>query len=295
MRTIPYKLAISIFILLLPHANSYAQELADSASLWMIETEDGNTFIGSVVKETSEHLILFTDVYGQVHIPLSRIKSKSELTPSKLVEGEHWFSNPHATRYYFMTNGYGLRQGEGYYQNTWILFNQLNYGLTKNISLGGGLVPLFLFAGAPTPVFISPKVTLPIIKDKFNVGAGAIMGYVLGENAGFGIAYGAMSVGSRDRNLTLGAGWAYADSQWAKSPTLTLSGMARVGRKTYLLTENYYIGIEGSSLGILSFGGRSVQKRLAIDYGLFLPIGIDIETFIAIPWLGIALPFGNIQ
>jgi hypothetical protein len=71
--------------------------------------------------------------------------------------------------------------------------------------------------------------------------------------------------------------------------------MTRVGKKTYLLTENYLIGAGGSSFGLISAGGRSVQKKLAIDYGLVFPIGMDIGSFIAIPWLGIAVPFGNTQ
>jgi len=295
MRTFSFMLFIFVFLLGLPFTPAFSQDPVDSTSLWMIDTEDGNTFIGKIVDENREGLILLSEIYGQVQIPLDQIKLRREIEPSNLVGGEHWFANPHATRYFFMTNGYGLRQGEAYYQNTWILFNQMNYGITKHISLGGGLVPLFLFAGAPTPVFITPKVTIPIVKDKLNVGAGGIMGYILGEETGFGIAYGAMSLGNRDKNLTLGVGWAYADAQWADSPTINLSGMTRVGRKGYLLTENYYLGIEGSWLGIVSFGGRSVQKRLAVDYGLFLPIGPEIGTFIAIPWLGIAVPFGNIQ
>jgi hypothetical protein len=295
MRSLHCIAVILVLLIVGPKTNLHSQELTDSTTLLIVETVDGNEFIGTLVDEDDSQLILLTEIYGRVHIPISQIKTRRVLKKSSLIEGEHWFDNPHATRYFFMTNGYGLRKGEAYYQNTWILFNQINYGITNNISIGGGMIPLFLFAGAPTPVFLTPKVTLPIVKDKFNVGAGAILGYVLGEGVGFGIGYGAMSLGNRDRNLTLGVGWAYADSQWADSPTLTLSGMIRVGRKGYLLTENYYIGIEGSAVGILSFGGRSVQKRLAIDYGLFIPLGTEIGTFFAIPWLGIAVPFGNIQ
>ncbi len=294
MKFIKPVFTVFVLIFLLPQVNSYSQELTDSTSLWVIDTEDGNTFMGKIVNEDSIQIMMLTDIYGPVHIPLSQIKNKKELKQTNLVEGEHWFSNPHATRYFFGTNGYGLRKGEAYYQNTWILFNQINYGITNHISLGGGIVPLFLFAGAPTPVFITPKVTVPIVKDKVNLGAGVLYAYVLGEEFGFGITYATITFGNRDNNLTLGGGWAFADSEWANSPTLTLSGMTRVGRKTYLVTENYYIGLsEDSSLGIISVGGRSVQKKLAVDYGLFFPVGADIGAFLAIPWLGIAVPFGN--
>jgi len=262
---------------------------------WVIETEDGNEFTGEILSEDQEALMLRTITYGDIRIPANQIRSKILLQPENFVEGEYWFSNPHATRYFFGTNGYGLRKGEGYYQNTWILFNQVNYGFTDNFSMGAGIVPLFLFAGAPTPVFITPKATLPLVKDKLNVGLGGLFALVLGEGLSFGLPYGTLSIGGRDHNLAIGAGWGFSnDGGWAERPTVMLSGMTRVGEKGYLLTENYYLGFEGgNSIGIISFGGRSVQKRLAIDYGLVLPVGADIGSFIAIPWLGITVPFGN--
>ena len=123
-----------------------------------------------------------------------------------------------------------------------------------------------------------------------------LLGYVLGETASFGVAYGAATFGNRDNNLTLGAGWAFVDWNWADNPTISLSGMVRASRKTYLLTENYYIGIsEGESVVLIALGGRSVQKKLAIDYGLVIPLVSGMETFFALPWLGISVPFGNTQ
>lgn len=284
-----------VLFITIPVTKTYSQDHTDSLKLWVIDTEDGNSFIGSIAAEDSSEIVLLTDIYGKVHIPLSQVKKRTSLNTADLVEGEYWFGNPHDTRYFFMTSGYGLKKGEGYYQNTWIMFNQVSYGITRHFTLGAGVVPLFLFAGAPTPMWITPKVSVPLVKDKLNLSGGMILGYMLGEDFGFGLGYGALTVGSRENNLTLGAGWAYADAQWAEAPTLTLSGMVRVGKKAYLVTENYYIGTGDSSIGILSAGGRSVQRRLAIDYGLVFPIGADIGSFVAIPWLGIAVPFGTTQ
>jgi hypothetical protein len=270
-----------------------AQEDTVRADTWVIETRDGNEFTGVILSEDQGVVVLRTSVYGDIKIPGDHIKSRTQLQPQSFVDGEYWFSNPHSTRYFFGPNGYGLEKGEGYYQNTWILFNQVNYGLFPNFSIGGGIVPLFLFAGAPTPVFITPKVTVPVVKEKLNVGMGGLFAYVLGEGVGFGLPYGTISVGSRENNLAIGAGWGFGENGWTERPTIMFSGMIRVGKKGYLLTENYYIGLgEGDSFGILSAGGRSVQKRLAIDYGLFFPVGLGIGTFVAIPWLGITVPFG---
>lgn len=275
--------------------NLIAQGDSIVEELWVIETRDGNEFAGEILSSGEEAILLRTSTYGDIRIPLGQIRSKTLLQPENIVEGEYWFSNPHATRYFFGTNGYGLKQGEGYYQNTWILFNQVNYGFTNYFSMGAGIVPLFLFAGSPTPVFITPKVTLPLVKEKFNLGLGGLFTTVLGEGFSFGLTYGTLSIGSRDHNLAIGAGWTFSnEGGLAERPTIMLSGMTRIGKKGYLLTENYYLGFGGgSSIGIISFGGRSVQKRLAVDYGLILPVGADIGSFIAIPWLGITIPFGN--
>jgi hypothetical protein len=290
------KLLSLLFVLALVPA--YSQELGDSLTVWMIETTDGNEFTGTILSEDSTGILLKTHLYGELQIGSSHIKKRKEIPPDRMVGGEYWFGNPHATRYFFGPDVYGLRKGEGYYQNTWIFLNQVNYGISNYLSLGGGIMPLFLLAGSPTPVWLTPKLSVPVVRDKINLGAGLLFVHVLGDGSSFGIAYGASTFGNRESNLTLGAGWGFSgyDSgwNWSDRVTLMLSGMTRVGKKTYLLTENYYMSLgSGESFGILMLGGRSVQKRLAVDYGLVLPLGTDLGEFIAIPWLSITLPFGN--
>ena len=290
----PYRIIFGLLLVMLAYpGQTFAQENPDTTTVWLVETRDGNSFMGKIAREDTAQLLLHTEIYGPVRIPIPQIRSRTVVEQSELVEGQLWFSNPHATRSFFGPNGYGLKAGEAYYQNTWVFFNQLSYGITDYFSMGGGVMPLFLIAGSPTPVWITPKISIPLVKDKLNLGAGTLLAWVIGEDSGFGIGYGALTMGGRDKNLTLGAGWAFSGGEWADAPTLMLSGMARVSKKTYLITENYLIGLSGSSFGILSAGGRSVQKRLAVDYGLVFPVGAGMDTFVAIPWLGIAVPFGN--
>ncbi|HEY3384984.1 MAG TPA: hypothetical protein VGK46_00660, partial [Saprospiraceae bacterium] len=185
------------------------------------------------------------------------------------------------------------KKGEGYYQNVWIFFNQVSYGITDNISIGAGIVPLFLFAGASTPVWLTPKLSIPIVKDKFNVGAGALVGTVLGEeDAGFGIAYGTTTFGNRNTNVSLGLGYGYLSGEWADVPTVSLSAMIRTGQRGYLITENYFIGTADEDAILLSFGGRRLIKNSGLDFGLLFPVNTD-GSFFAIPWLGITIPFGS--
>lgn len=267
-----------------------AQTEADSTQLWRIVTTDGNAYIGAIESRNSEQIVLRTETIGLITIQVRNVKSMEEVNPQRMVAGELWADNPQATRYFWGPNGYGLRQGEGYYQNVWVLFNQVSVGITDNISIGVGLVPLFLFDGTATPVWITPKISIPVKKDAFNVGAGVLAGTILGENeGGFGIAYGVTTFGNRDKNLTLGLGYGFADGEWASQPAITISGMLRVGKKGYLLTENYII----EDVVLITLGGRTVWSGVSLDYGLILPISGD--GFIGIPWLGLVVPFGKKQ
>ncbi len=272
--------------------NGFAQS-TDSTQV-QVTTHDGNEFIGFITYEDAEKIKLQTEKFGELTIKRVDIKEISPINTKQLKLGSYWFENPQSTRYFWSPNGYGLKKGEGYYQNVWVLFNQVSIGITDNISIGAGLVPLFLFAGGSTPVWITPKISIPVQKEKLNLGIGGLFGTIIGEEgANFGLIYGMSTFGSRDKNATLGLGYGIVNGRLADRPTITFSSMIRTGPRGYFLTENYFIGADGASLVFLSAGGRRIIKRTSLDYGLFFPITTDQDVFIAIPWLGIATPFGT--
>ncbi len=263
-------------------------ETPDTARLWRIATVDDNEYFGRILSRDSEQIVLQTENIGLITIRMQNIKSIREANPARMVNGAYWAENPQATRYFWGPNGYGLAQGEGYYQNVWVLFNQVSIGLSDNVSLGVGMVPLFLFSGTATPIWFTPKVSIPIKKDAFNLGGGMFIGTVIGEESGaFGIAYGVATVGSRDKNLSVGLGYGFVDGDWARRPAVSINGMLRIGKKGYLLGESYLFN-EG---GVILLGGRTVWNKLSLDYGLGVPFATG--GFFAAPWLGLVLPFGN--
>lgn len=272
---------------------SSAQTTADTI-LVKIETTDGNEFIGEVIFEDSVKTVLKTEKLGEITIPKSDIKSSVSVKVNQIKNGKLWFDNPQSTRYFWSPNGYGLKKGEGYYQNIWVLWNQFSYGLSDYFSIGAGIIPTFLFGGSPTPVFLMPKFSIPVKKDQFNIAAGAIVGTILGEEGTtFGILYSNATFGSRDANVSLGAGAMFAGGEWAPSPLINFSGMFRVTNRGYFITENYFIAADGEAVVMLSAGGRWIIKKAALDYGLFVPVSSDMEFFFAMPWLGFTVPFGK--
>ena len=260
----------------------------------IVETLDGTEYTAKIIEETPEYILIETSASIELKIPRKAIKSIKLITISDLNKGEYWFDNPHATRYFYSPNGYNLKAGEGYYQNTWVFFNQVSYGISDNFSIGAGMMPIFLLGAGFAPVWITPKIGFPIIEDKLNLGIGILASTVLGENeGGFGLSYATISHGSRDKNSTLGVGWAFSSEGIASYPTFSFSAMTRFSKKGFFITENYLISTKYETIGLMAFGGRSVQKKLAIDYGLILPINTGANTLIAVPWLSITVPFGN--
>lgn len=277
--------------LLLPQL-SYAQAETDTTYRHVV-LKDGNSFTGRLV-QSGENITLKTATYGQITFKAAEVASISIPGESRVVNGQVWPENPQSTRYLWAPNGYGLKKGEGYYQNIWVMFNQVAVGISDNFSLGGGTIPLFLFDGTPTPLWITPKFSVPVKKDKFNVGAGAMVGTILGEDGvNFGILYGITTFGDRDKNLSLGMGWGYGDGEWATSPTITVNALIRTGPKGYFVTENYYIDAGGAGFVVISAGGRRMINKFSLDFALALPFSGDIDGFIALPFLGFAVPFGE--
>lgn len=257
-----------------------------------VTTHDENVLTGVIIQENEEEIVLRVEGIGDVTIQRSNIKSMEIIESDRMRNGKYWFENPQGTRYFFAPNALGLNKGSGYYQNTWIFFNNVNYGVSDHVSIGAGMVPLFLLGEFNLPLWLLPKVSIPVSTDNIHVGAGALLGGVVGvDGGGFGIVYGNTTFGNRDKNLTLGLGYGYAGTEWSNTPLVNISGLIRTGQKFYWLAEVYFLpGIEGSGFGI--FGARWAPERFAVDFGLARPV-TEAGGIIGVPRLGITIPFGN--
>jgi hypothetical protein len=289
-KTFLFLFSLALFFLLscetyAGNSQSFEQDTADTL-LYRVTTRDGNVFIGQILSRTEEVLVISTEQFGQVTVRQQNIRSIQPVRGEQIREIVIWFENPQESRYFWSPSGYGLKKGEGYYQNVWVLFNQINYGATDHFSVGVGMLPLFLFAGAPTPVWVTTKFSAPVVPNQWNVGGGVLAGAVLGAGeAAYGIAYGISTFGSRDRNVSVGIGYGFTGDGWGRRPTFNLSTLLRYSERSYFISENYLIDRDV----LISLGGRTVVRSVSIDYGLVMPMIAD--EFIAIPWLGVVIPF----
>lgn len=274
----------------------HAQVKIKKDSTYMFEMRDGNTYVGTVVGgEKNEKFEVQTSV-GLITLLEKDIINVKKIQKSDIKDGEYWPSNPHSSRYFFSPSGYGLRKGEGYYQNAWVFFNQVSYGITDHFSIGAGMIPTFLFGLEGTvPLWITPKLNFPYKNGKGAFGAGTIYISALGEDlGGVGILYGSNTFGTRDKQLTIGVGLGYnSEDGFADYPVFNIAGLVRTGKNWAFVSENYLLPVDDFFLALISGGARYMGKRLAIDFGGFLPLGADVDTFFIGPWLSISVPFGK--
>jgi len=299
MKTSIRKLKITgliLFLLLICiPGKTFSQNYADTVEVYHITTTDKNEYSGNILMRDSSFIILKTVQFDSLIIKTEFIKSIEKIKSQQVKEDGIWLENPQAARYFWAPNGYGLKKGEAYYQNVWVLFNQISVGLTDYFSIGAGVMPTFLFGSDVVPMWLTPKFSIPIVKDKFNAGAGIMYITVAGAGSSAGLVYGLTTFGSKDKNLSIGLGYGFSENGWAKLPSINISGLVRTGPRGYLVTENYIIGESDGYVGLIMVGGRTLSKRIALDYGLALPFDSSIDRFIAIPWLGLTVPFGKIK
>ena len=288
-KTITLLALLSLIIISFDLQRALAQEVSDVVR---ITTTDGNIFTGTVLEADDQRVVIQVEGVGEIALERSRIRNIQVIDPDRIRNGDYWFENPQGTRYFFAPNAIGLKRGTGYYQNTWIFFNNVNYGVTNNFSIGAGTIPVFLFGVSALPIWVLPKVSVPVRADNIHIAGGALLGGVIGEGSGgFGLAYGNVTFGNKDKNLTVGAGYGYAGAEWSDTPLINISGLYRSGKNFQWLAEIYFVpGIDGSGAGI--FGGRWAPERFAVDFGLARPI-TETGGIIGIPWLGVTIPFGN--
>ena len=290
-------LVVLFFLLIVGEGHLFGQEnfadfKYDKTKNYIIELVDDTRFVANVIEWDSLSVFIKTSSILRIAIPYNKIKKIIELDSNNFKAGEYWFENPHSTRYLFAPSAYNLKKGEGYYQNAWLILNSFNIGITDYFSFGGGIELISTFGEGKPIFFLTPKVGFKI-RDKLNVGGGIIFASIPDfDNNRFnmGITYGIATYGSLDHNFTGGLGWGFFDREFESKPIIVFAGMARVGKKWALVTENWIAPIDGYR-GIYSYGVRFFGEKIAIDLAFLNNADIVEAIVIGIPYIDFVIKF----
>ncbi len=308
-------LILGFFNLANAQNGSTKETTEEEASYVEIKLLEGTNIIGILVAETTEKITIQNEALGEVDILKSKIDSYNVLPDGSFKDGVYWHSTVNSSRNIFTPTGYGLKKGEGYYQNFLVFINQVSYGVTDKFSIGVGFEFASLLArlndgggegddGVTLPAFmLTPKFSIPIKEDKWNIGVGGLYLNIPYLDFNLGVLYGVSTWGSRDHNLTVGVGFGgakidgFGDDdgfKLGKRPVITLSGTTRFSKRIAMVSENWFFSSgDNDNLIYNSLGIRYLGNRVSVDLSI---VGLGDADFYAVspmPMIGVTIPFGT--
>ncbi len=257
-----------------------------------IVLNSGKVYRGKLIGNTGSKFELELVDGVKITIPLEEVKSlrliRGEGDLSDFSE-ETPYDNASRVRYFLSPSGYGLKAGEAYYQNSYLVANLFHVGITDNFSIGGGFDLLSVSQGEPN-FMIMPRFSLEIAEE-LHASVGFSYLHVISWDFGVGYGFGNLTIGSDLSNITVGAGYGFNTEGGDPIGMLTLAGTYPLSRRVSFLTENYFAFSDGSTEFIASYGLRFQADRLSADVGLFNNDDIAQTLAIGIPYVGFAVAF----
>jgi len=244
---------------------------------------NGDVYKGEILSRDDKTIVLKT-VNGEINLIASNVSSIENYT----YEGKFGFYNPHDTRYFFGPSGIPIKKGKGYYQNILVTTNFVNYGITKNISIGGGFEFISTILGSPI-WFLTPKIGFDI-SENIHIGGGFIMAGFAAQGSAT-LLYSVFTLGDSETNLSLGAGYGLIDGNLSDYPAIMLSGTHRVGKSISLLSENYFLpSAFDNSIYFGIHGIRILSEKSSFDIGAIV-ISELVRFIPALPYVGYVRTF----
>lgn len=247
--------------------------IVDSTTIQVITLRDGSSLVGRIVSVRADS-VDFQMTTGHVTVAANDIREIKEAEAARMHEGQYWFANPNSTRLFFAPSGQMLKKGEGYFADYELFFPGFAYGVTDNISIGGG-VSLFPTGLDEQVYYLTPKIGMSF-GEQVHLAAGLLFAGTSGGTGGVG--YGVGTFGDGDASVTVGGGWGFAGGDIESKPVVMLGGEKRISRRVALVTENYLLPVDDNNL-VYSFGVRFMGEKLTTDLALFNVSGSEIIGF----------------
>ena len=258
------QLILTTAILLLTISSLFSQT-NEVGKKYIYEFRDGTTIIGTFDREEHGNIYI-KDLKGkETYLPRVMVAQIHEVTGDNLKDGEYWFPNLHATRYFFSPSAFGLEKGEGYFGHSYWMLWQAQYGITDELSIGGGTT----FWGFPAT--LNAKYSFNVNKD-FNCAmgwfwVGDLFGHTGGEMGSLlNMPYMVVTKGSKENNITLGAGynlatpfddWRDNEIEASKRLVINMGATFRASRRFAFVFEGWLLDAFGEDTELM--GGPGIR------------------------------------
>ena len=244
-------------------------------------------------------------------IAVPGIGSTDEAPPT--VPSASPLGDPNDSRLMFAPTARPLGKGNGYFSDHYVLFPGFAYGLTRNLSIAGGVSTIPGLGFDQQLFYVSTSAGFQL-KDQTAVAVGGFVAASrpnLDLDIGAGALYGVSTFGPPDRSLSLGlamvivrnsefyTGPAGEDlgsrSTWRfrDAPALMVGGSLRLARPLSLISESWLFLGKDFDLSQQPFGLalRFFSGRISADVGLVIVPDLLAEGY-PLPWLSFSYHFG---
>jgi hypothetical protein len=213
----------------------------------------------------------------------------------------------------FAPTGRPLGKGNGYFSDHYVLFPGFAYGVTKNLTVSGGISAIPA-VGISDQVFYVSASSGWTLGDKAAVAFG---GFIAGgpgdevEDLGALTLFGVSTFGHSDRSLSVGlAAIATQEEEYSfgprgeylsttrhwnfrEAPVVMVGGSLRLARNISLISESWLFLGKDFDLSEQPFGFalRFFNGRMSADVGVVLVKEVLDEGF-PVPWLSFSYHFG---
>lgn len=245
---------------------------------------DGSSVIGRVESIGAGRFVFRSTAGVEMSVEMAMVRSLKPVV-GRIVNGELWREDPNTTRLFFGPTARSLKRGEAYFGVYEVLLPFVQVGITDRFSIGGG-TPL-VFGDFERPFWVTPK--FQVANRGLTTAAVGVLHFFNWDNdANVGVAYAAVTQGTTDSAVTVGAGYSYAntDDDNAGSAVVMIGGEHRVSRRIKFVTENYVF----TGGGFASAGVRFFGEKLSADFGLVVPLFAD-DSLVIVPMVNIVRKF----
>jgi len=307
-----FLLAIIVVLSLITFNEAYSKHIRkstimDTTKTYKISTIDKSELIGKFVDRDTEMIIIKTISLTNIEIPISNIKKIEEIESPTYKNGEYWFENPNASRYFFSSSAINLKEGQAYYQNTYIFLNSFGIGISDNLSVSAG-IEFFTTVGSlgegdfAPGYFVSPKLSFDV-SENLHLGVGYFYSrmFTIFGNVEMGYLYGVGTLGNRSNNYSFTIGWNGSGLDFDKNPLIGFSATMRVAKGVALITDNlviptyqnnHYTNVrEFEYFPYFSYGVRFFGEKLAFDLALINNPEIVQKSAIGYPLINFVVNF----
>jgi len=216
------------------------------------------------------------------------IKSVSKVKAIKLNK-DGYFSNPHYSRYFFGPSAIPHPKGEVYWNNIWLEYNTIQYGVTDNFSVGMGGLLFTSLSGYPT-LLPNAKYSFKL-NEKSHIAVGGLMLVIntSSKTSSASLPFVVYTYGDSEANISFGGGWAHEKtSGWSNRPTGYIAGIKRVARNWVVQGEAYLLN-NSTANTILLTTLRNIKPTSSWDFGAMI-LNFDGERN-AVPIIGYTIKF----